>query len=76
MTSLRGKEPHTAVLGAEPVRAHLRRIPGRSQAQRVLPCGRALSPVRVALLAAVYFRHPAAFRPNYYPSIPEAKDLP
>jgi hypothetical protein len=48
-------DSHTAVLVTEPVRAHLQRISGRSHAQRVLPCGRGLDPVRMALLAAVYF---------------------
>jgi hypothetical protein len=55
MTSPCGKDPHTAVLVAEFVRAPLQRIPGRSHAKRVWLCGRALYPVRVALLAAVYF---------------------
>src|SRR5262245_9058342 len=55
MTSPRGKDPHAAVLVAEPVRTPLQRIPGRSHAKRVFPFGRALSPVRVALLAPVYW---------------------
>ena len=55
MTSLSGKDPHAAVLVAESVRAHLQRISGRSHVKRVLPCRRALYPVRVALLVAVYF---------------------
>lgn len=53
MTSPSDKDPH-AVLVAEPVLAHLQRIPGRSHAKPVLLCGRALSLVRVALLAALY----------------------
>jgi hypothetical protein len=55
MTSPSGKDPHAAVLVAEPVLAHLQRIPGRSRAKRVLSCGRALYPVQLALLAAVDF---------------------
>jgi hypothetical protein len=54
MPSPRGKDPHAAVLVAEPVRPLPQRLPGRSPAQRVLPCGRALYPGQVTLLAAVY----------------------
>jgi hypothetical protein len=54
MTWLRGKDPHAAGLVAVPVRAHLQPIPGRSHAKRFFPCGRALYPVRAALLAAAY----------------------
>ena len=54
MTSPSGKDAHAAVLVADAVLAHLQRNPGRSHAQRVLPCGRALYPVRLALLAAFY----------------------
>jgi hypothetical protein len=54
MTSPRGKDSHTAVWVAEPVLAHLQRIPGRSHAKRVLLCGRARYPVQVALLSEVY----------------------
>ena len=55
MTSPRGKAPHAVVLVAGPVRAHLHRIPGHSHAKRVLPRGRVLYPVQVALLDAVFF---------------------
>ena len=55
MTSPRAKDPHAAVLVAEPVRAHPQRIPGRSHEKPVLAWGRAYYPVQVALLAAVYF---------------------
>jgi hypothetical protein len=36
----------------EPALAHRQRIPGRSHAKPVLPRGRAVHPVQVALLAA------------------------
>jgi hypothetical protein len=55
MTSPSSMDPHAAVWVADAVLAHLQRNPGRSHAQRVLPCGRALYPVRVALLAVAYF---------------------
>jgi hypothetical protein len=55
MTSPSSMDPHAAVWVADAVLAHLQRNPGRSHAQRVLPCGRALYPVRVALLAAASF---------------------
>src|SRR6516225_5287035 len=55
MTSPSGRDPHSVMLVAGPVRAHPQRIPGSSHAKPVLPWGRALYPVQMALLAAVYF---------------------
>src|SRR5262249_31774151 len=50
-----GRDPHSVVLAAEPVRAHPQRFPGRSHHKPVLAWGRAFYPEQVALLAAVYF---------------------
>src|SRR5262249_41361251 len=55
MTSPGGKDPHSIVLVAEPVRSRPQRIAGRAHAKPVLPWGRAFAPVQGALLAAVYF---------------------
>ena len=55
MTAPGGKDPHSVELVAEPVRAHPQRIPGSSHEKPVLAWGRAIFPVQVALLAAVYF---------------------
>jgi hypothetical protein len=66
MTSPGGRAPHSVVLVAEPMRAHPQRIPGSSHEKPVLAWGRAIFPVQVALLAAVYlgaalhFGQPAA----------------
>jgi PAS domain S-box-containing protein len=55
MTFTGGRDLHSVVLAAEPVRSHPQRIPGSSYEKPVLPWGRAFYPVQVALLAAVYF---------------------